>query len=227
MARRRSSGLDNADFAAAVIDLYKHAIRGKLAKFSGNQDREVRRVAFGLTIIRQLVERELRASNAPVDPATPLIEGLAIIDALTGGRDHPIWRHIAGLRSGRFRPQNAPPNLIEELRRACVVGLVRAYAQTATASQRAAREAVIKACRFNDFEFGAEQIKRWDRTYREQQDQGPDAFANEFIKRSKTLKEPPMPEDRVLRIGRDWIWRLCAVPDATNDSEALGAKAPI
>jgi hypothetical protein len=146
MARRRSRELDNADFAAAVIELYKAAVRGELDKFPGSQDREVREVAFALTTIRQLLDREFAPGGAAADPGKPMLGALAIIDALTSGRDHPIWRHIKGLRSKRFRMQNAPPNRSEELGRACVVGLVRAYQQTANVSASAARDAVIAVC---------------------------------------------------------------------------------
>src|SRR5262249_52772195 len=105
----------------------------------------------------------------------------------------------------------------------CLVGLVRAYQATAKVSRRAAIQAVIHVCRFEDFVFGAEQIKRWDRTFREQHEQGPDAFANEFVKRAHELDQPVGAgadqlglEDRVLTIGRTWVWRLWAVPGATD-----------
>jgi hypothetical protein len=233
MARRRSSEVDNADFAAAVIELYKAAMRGELEKFAGTQDREVREVAFGITIIRQLLDREAKAEKAPPDPAKPVLGALAIVDALTSGRDHPIWRHIAGLKSKRFRMQNAPPNRAEHLGRVCVVGLVRAYQQTANVSAKVARDAVIAACRFEDFAFGTEQIKRWDRTFREQNEQGPDAFANLFFDEVKKLEEAIEagderakgfewftklgPDDRVLAIGRKRVWQTWAIPGAQND----------
>jgi len=233
MARRRSREFDNADFAAAVIDLYNAAIRGELKIFSGNQDREVREVAFGITIIRQLLDREAKADKAQPDPTKPILGALAIVDALTSGRDHPIWRHIAGLKSKRFRMQNAPPNLLEQMGRVVVVGLVRAYQEVANVSASAARDAVIAACRFRDFEFGKEQIRRWDRTFREQSEQGPDAFANLFFEGVKKLEEAIEagderakdlewftklgPEGRVLAIGRMRVWQIWAVPGAQSD----------
>jgi hypothetical protein len=232
MARRRSPELSDADFASAVIKLYSAAMRGELEKFCGNQDREVREVAFPLAIIQQLLERELRAGFATADvPGTPILGALAIIDALTSGRDHSIWRHVAGLRSGQFRPQNAPPNRNEELARVVVVGLVRAYEVTANVSQHAAIKAVSKDCRFEDFAFGVEQIKRWDRTCREQQDLGPDAFANKFIEDATELGNAIQAGDArtarfggldagelVLAVGRKYVWRMWAVPGATGDA---------
>jgi hypothetical protein len=178
------------------------------------------------------LDREAKASNAPPDPATPILGALAIIDALTSGRDHPIWRHIAGLKSKRFRMQNAPPNQAEQVGRIFVVGLVRAYQQTANVSRRAAIQAVIEACRFPDFEFGADQIKRWDRTFREQHEQGPDAFANHVFERVKKLEKAIEagderakdyewftklgPDERVLAIGRTRVWQMWAVPDQSD-----------
>jgi hypothetical protein len=216
----------------SIIELYTAAMRGELEKFSGNQDRDVREVAFVLATIRQLLERELRAGFATAGlPGTPILGGLAMIDALTSGRDHPIHRHLAGLRSGRFRPQNAPPNRMEELGRVVVVGLVRAYEVTAKVPRLAAIKAVSEACRFEDFEFGIEQIKRWDRTCREQQDLGPDAFANRFIERAAELRNAIQAGDAraaqfaghdagelVLAVGRMDVWRMWAVPGATGDA---------
>ncbi len=233
MARRKTSReLDeDADFTAAVIGLYKAALGGRLQTFVGNQDRDVRKVAFGLTILRQLVDREMRAGNP--DPGLPLLEAQQIIDALTTGRNHPVWQHVRGLKTERFRPQRAAPNSLESLGRIAVVALVRAYAQTASVSARAARGAVIEACRFADFEFGAEQIKGWDRTFRKEQDQGPDAFANQFIEdasklyraieendeRAKNLEWFARLDasDRLLAIGRKRVWQLWAVPGTSGD----------
>ena len=215
MARRRTSReLDDADFATAVITLYSAALSNKLHTYSGNRNRDVRKVAFGLTTLRQLVDREMRAGNP--DPGLPLLEAQQIIDALTTGRNHPVWHHVRGLKTGSFRPQRSAPNSVERLGRIAVVGLVGAYAQTANVSQRAAREVVVQVCRFKDFQFKTEQLKGWDRTFREQKEQGPEAFASHFVERAATLNEPATPEDRVLRVGRDTIWRLWGVASVTE-----------
>jgi hypothetical protein len=232
MARRRSRELSDADFASAVVELYKAAVRGDVENFSAGKGREVREVAFSLAIIRQLLDRELEGATIDL-PGKPILGALAIIDALTSGRDHPIWWHIAGLKSESFRTQNAPPSRIEELGRVIAVGLVRAYQQTANVSRREAIRAVVATCRFEDFTLREEQIKRWDRTFREQQEPGPDAFAKKFFDDARTLAEAIRAgddrtkgcewfgaldaADRVLTIGRTCFYRAWGVPGAKSN----------
>jgi hypothetical protein len=97
--RKRSHGdaAAKAAFARDVLHLFKHAYD---PNYRGNHDREVRQVAFGLRLLRDLVDRQLalfqqrerdaaqRRAQALADdwrPASGIDDASAIIKALTSG----------------------------------------------------------------------------------------------------------------------------------------------
>ena len=106
MSRKEQDGRSSPEFTEAVRDLYEKACRGDLEHLP-EQDRDVRRVAFGLAHIRGLIDaaarafKEAGAYDEKIGSANS--EALAVIDALISGRDHPIWKHMKGLRSERFQ----------------------------------------------------------------------------------------------------------------------------
>jgi hypothetical protein len=131
-------------FAADVIKLYTAALAGQMAGCA-DSSLDARRVGFGLVALRQALDPILhRLRNDPLlIAAGGGFEALAILDALTSGRDHPVWKHIDGLRSGRYRPGAAAPVEQERHRRAMLVGVVLAYQEKTGVSQRAAVQAVV------------------------------------------------------------------------------------
>lgn len=202
----------NAEFAEKVIQLFGAAVRGKPCDID---DRDVRRVALGLATLQQLVSREIRTLESTLDwPAYALVDADAILNALTTGRKHPIWRHITGLQAGRRRPQRAGPNAIENLIRAVMVGFVRAYQRTANVSQSEAIRQVMNVCRSqSDGDvFTFEQIRAWDRRFRERGDPWPDGAANTLLQKARGLDRSWSLSEKLLEVGRSDAFRLLAVP---------------
>ena len=79
------------DFAEAVCALYKHSTKRESEPFRGNVSIEVRRAAFGLALIRNLLDACARSISLSADiPASGIREAYAILDHLTAGRKHPI-----------------------------------------------------------------------------------------------------------------------------------------
>jgi hypothetical protein len=125
----------DGNFAAAVIKLYNHA-RSGARPFDGNASDDVRRVAFGLALIRDLVEEHARTITFSAHiPSSAIGEALSIIEHLTTGREHPVSRHIRGIHSGRFRPQHASVTHVQRFRQYVFVGLVRAVMAVTGAPQ--------------------------------------------------------------------------------------------
>ena len=88
MARMRDDGRIAADFAQRVLDVL---VKAQAGEASSEKDRDVCRVAVGLAFITDGVETYSQIAAGAESGAN---EALAIIDALTSGRGHPIWRYI-------------------------------------------------------------------------------------------------------------------------------------
>ena len=86
MARKRDDGRLAADFARRVLELL---VKAQTGEASPEKDPDVRRVAFGLAFITHGVKNYSQIAAAAESEAN---EAVAIIDALTTGREHPIWR---------------------------------------------------------------------------------------------------------------------------------------
>ena len=210
-----------ADFAAAVRDLYSKACRGDLHS-APEQERDVRRVAFGLAHIRTLIDAAARAFKdaAAYDEkiASGNSEALAIMDALISGRDHPIWKHIRGMRSKEFRPQHSPANGIDVQRQYAVIGLVQAYEKAAGCSRAEAVRKVVNACRSPDFHLDENLIKKsWikNNAHDKKAETGWEAWRN-----SITVKAggPSATPEQILQAGRAFIFQAWSVPFNTENS---------
>jgi hypothetical protein len=131
------------DFAASVIKLYEAALKNHTEPCA-DSSLETRRVGFGLAALRQALDPFLhKHQNDPLRiAAAGGFEALAILDALTSGQDHPIWKHIDGLRSARYRPGAAAPVQQEQYRRAMLVGAALAYQKETGVSMRKATAVV-------------------------------------------------------------------------------------
>jgi hypothetical protein len=199
---------NNGDFAAAVIKLYDHAVKKSTGPFEGNISRQVRQAAFGLALLRQLVQQHAKSIALSKDlPSSGIGEALGILDHLITGKDHPIARHINGIHSGRFR-QGHPANAIENEGRKIVVAVVRAYAKAANTSQLKARQVVVaEAAKNPDCNFTEHQIKKWDDRFRGREgapSDGPDVYAAKLSEAGDATE--------ILALGLTWIWKLWAVP---------------
>lgn len=209
----------DADFARTVLEYYRAALREEGP--DDTPERDARSVAIGLATITSLLRRERAALKSSLDaPATGLVMALEIVDALTTGRGHPIWRHISGVQSA-FRMGRMRPTGPELMLRWIVVGFVRAYQQTASVSQSEALRRVSDVCRYeHDGDvFTIEQVRGWDRRFIDEADPGPDAAAAFLIEKATELNRPwPLPE-RLLKVGQAKVHILAAVP-------VLGERPP-
>lgn len=192
-------------FAKAVNDLYRHAVECKPEPFQGNVSLEVRQAAFGLALIRQLLDQHAKSIYLSADmPGSGIREAYGILDHLTTGRDHPISKHIKGIHSGAFRPQHAEVNSIERFGQKIIVGLVRAYMAATGAKQAEALRQAVNAAKKAGSDFTAEQIRGWDKKFTRETDRGPDYLAAELSKKG----DPQL----ILDLGATWIWKWWGVP---------------
>jgi hypothetical protein len=194
-------------FAADVIKLYTAALAGQLAGCADSSI-EIRRVGFGLVALRQALDPFLhKFRNDPVRMAAAGgFEALAILDALTSGRDHPIWKHVDGLRSGRYRPGAAAAVEQERHRRAMLVGVVLAYQEKTGVSQRAAVQAVVDGIKSPDFPLTFEQLRGWVK-----RNDGK-THAKRFLIDSAYVDDCPDDGERIMVVGREALHALLVVP---------------
>jgi hypothetical protein len=205
-----------AEFANAVSRLIDYAHRPTPEEFEGDESLDVRRVAFGLEIIRQIVDDRFtiveKRGNYDDIPSEALWQAKEIVHALLTGEDHPIQKYVVGIRSSRFRCQDqsaAQADILKKEPRACIVGLVRAYAQAKGLKLLPAAKKVIDT--FGDY-FTVPQVRTWDNRFRKVQDTAPDAFADSFLKEAASLDHPTALSDHVLRVGRTRVWIRWHVP---------------
>jgi hypothetical protein len=204
------------EFANAVSKLIDYTHRRKLEEFEGDDSLDVRRVAFGLEMIRQLVDDRFgkveKRGNYDDIPSEALWQAKEIVYALLTGEDHPILKYVVGIRSSGFRSQDqsaAQADILKKEPRACIVGLARAYAQAAGLKLFPATKAVVAT--FRDY-FTVAQVRTWDSRFRKAKDATPDMFANSFMAEGASLSDPPILSDRVLMVGRTRVWIRWHVP---------------
>jgi hypothetical protein len=206
---------DPGEFAEAVVRLYDYLLGARTLPFKGNDAQEVRQVAFGLNLIREMLDCWVKGRDSELMQRSGVREAYAILDHLTTGRRHPISVHIRGIHSGRYRPSRAPVNAIEHEAQRVVVGVCRAYARSANISANAARTKVVAASRKIGIHFTKDMIKKWDDRFKrpdgvEETDAKADfrseAYAHGLL--SETDRDP----ERVLGLGLTWISKWCAVP---------------
>ncbi len=221
------SGSNKASFAENVIAIYNRAIQGERAdnsddSLNGTVDREVRQVGYGLALLRLLTDqcaKKLQRRSATQRASSAIREAEGILDALVTGTNHPIFRHIASLRSARFRPQKAAANITMRRRRACVAGFILAYQKAANVKESEAARVVVKACcQSKEFALGeAKSIVKWILRSSPEDVQ---FYRDQIMTRAKEMnsmtKVPRDLEvslaDRVRLAGRDLVWELWSVP---------------
>jgi hypothetical protein len=206
MTKRRSAD----DFAKRVDTLCARALAGKPFD-ARDQAREVREVAFALAAIRSLIDCAVKHVGLSALPETGLVAASNLVDALMKGTSHPIWRYIDEGKS-RKRANKAPASLIDNMRRAYVVGILRSLqsdAQPQLSRRNAARKLVDCAPGIGAT-LTANQIIGWDKTL---DGQAPDAFRSDILEMArKRVGDPPYTEEQILRIGLGRAYFLWAIP---------------
>jgi hypothetical protein len=168
-------------------------------------DADARRVIAGLATLRAALERYVKVVKASTDadalPASGVVDAYEILEALTKGQEHPIWRFRPGTRNTRL------PTIVETLRRGLAVGAARAYqAESGSISMRAACDVVAKFCSNASYQLTGDQIRSWS-------NQDGDAgcaisCTNEILAQARQRAEPAALSERILEVSRGLIWQL-------------------
>jgi len=201
-----------AQCATDVIKICDAEIAGKLDDQELSADRNVRKAAFGLIALRQAAIHFLeKFKNHPDDsrlPKSAFVDAVAIVEALTTGKDHPIWDHIEALQTSKYRSGAALPVETETMRRRMVAGLVLAYKQAANVrSINKAAHTVADAIKSEDFSFKGDQLRKWPAQY------GGQEFADQFLSEAKAFVAPAAALPHcVMIVGRKAIWRFWSIP---------------
>jgi hypothetical protein len=203
-----AAGDSPSQFAADVIETYKAAME-KLPR-RADLDQDVRKVAFGLVALRQVINELLPKFAADPDmyrlPSSGLVDAAAILDALTSGADHPIWKHIEGLQSGAYRPGRAPKVETERRRQAIAGGLVLALRKSGYPSDRGAAKLIISEIKSQDFSFTEDQVRKW-----KDHPEAPE-YAEKIIKISRTVPGEKNEIERIMTAGRTEIFKWWSAP---------------
>jgi len=210
MKKRR--GAD--DFVSRVDSLYARAVAGKSTDAKGEK-REVKEVAFALAALRLLVNRAFREVTLSRLPATALIAAADLLDALMRGTNHPIWTYINEGRS-RKRTNRASASSIDNMRRAWVVGILRALQNDASpplSRRSAAKRIADHGGAVLGAEMTADQIIGWNKTFSEQNDLLPDAVRKDI---STHAGSEPYSEDTILKIGLGRAYFIWALPGSVS-----------
>jgi hypothetical protein len=212
MARKRDDGRVAADFAQRVLDVL---VKEQAGEASSEKDPDVRRVAVGLAFITKGVKNY---SEIAVGADAGANEALAIVNALTSGREHPLWRYLRGVRAFKFRSQ-APVNVIDAERQHMIIGVALAYQANTNCTESEAIRVVARACSLPDLPFDAELIeKSWFKNLKNKASTRPRAM--QAIRRWEVLIQKRAEaggsleslSERILEAGRWLIWRACSVP---------------
>jgi hypothetical protein len=210
MARKRDDGRVAADFAQRVLEVL---VKAQAGEASSEKDPDVHRVSVGLAFIRKGVKNYSQIAAGADSGAS---EALAIIDALTSGREHPIWRYIRGVRAFKYRSQ-APVNIIDAERQHMIIGVALAYQAKANCSESEAIRAVARACSLPDLPFDPELIeKSWLKKLKNRPSTRPRTmrairgWRDLIRKRAEAGDSSESPSERVLEAGRWLIWRASA-----------------
>jgi hypothetical protein len=198
------------DFARRVDTLCARALAGKPFDARG-QAREVREVAFALAQIRSLIDCAVKQVGLSALPETALVAASDLLDALMKGTSHPIWRYIREGKS-RKRANKAPASLIDNMRRAYVVGILRSLQSDAQPrlSRRDAAQKLAECAPGIGATLTANQIIGWNKTF---SGQAPDAFRSDILEVARKRAGDPYAEEQILRIGLGRAYFLWALPD--------------
>jgi hypothetical protein len=196
-------------FSKQVQEIFSRALRGELEGSIEESKRDVRRVAFGLAGIRFALDRYLADAGQGAFVETGAREAFEIFAALTEGNQHPVWDFLEGVRQ-KGRPK---PNKIELVKRSCIVGFARAYEIKAEVEQGKAIRTICEVCNFADgFSFTEEMVRGWNRRFQEADEKLPDAFAETIIEVAEKRDPAIAFADRVLNVGRFYVWQYWSVP---------------
>jgi hypothetical protein len=193
-----------SQFAADVSEAYKAAIAGmpRQRKFS----REVRQVAYGLAALRHASDyfREKLEDDQNISglPSSALVDAAAILDALTSGGDHPIWRHVRSV----YRPGRAPKARTEQIRQSIAGGLVLALQEAGGLSVRQAADVIISRTESTDFSFTFDQLRKWARHDDARK------IAEDFIQTARGMRGKKSLFERVMIAGHTEIYRFWTAP---------------
>lgn len=213
---------DQSHFAARVLALYRAALDGKSDTVT-ESDIDVCAVAFGLAALRQAIdERKVKYDSLRLAQAG-IYQASDILEALTSGEGHAIWKFIDGIKTSR-RPQRARSNNASE--RLLFGGVTLAYASGVNVSERAAAMVVAEKIRWENRQVSIEQIRGWIRRDR----QGCQEVAKQILNKAErgtpidvfSGKQIPLSE-RVLCTGRQEIFdALGSIPVASAPSPGVG-----
>ena len=200
-----------SEFASDVIEAYNAAIARKPSRREFGW--EVRKVAYGLVALRHASDYFFEKVQDDQDitrlPSSALLDAAAILDALTSGQDHPIWRHIDGLKSYAYRPGRAPKAKTERLRRSIVGGLVLALQEAGKLSARKAAGIIIseiQKIQSADISFTSDQLRKWAR------DNDAREHAKRFIQTARSNPYKKSLSERIMDAGHSEIYRYWSAP---------------
>jgi hypothetical protein len=203
----KTGAADASQFASDVIEVYKAAIAGKPRQREFG--RKVRQVAYGLAALHAASEYFLKILVDDQDitrlPKSALVDAVAILEALTSGEDHPVWRHIDGLKSGRYRPGRASKAKTERLRQSAAGGLVLALQEAGGLSARKAA-AIISRIQSADFSFTSDQLRKWAK-HEDAHD-----FAACIMQTARGSPGKQSLSERIMSAGRAEIYRIWSTP---------------
>jgi hypothetical protein len=205
---------NEADFAERVLALYRAALAGNADRHT-EQDIEVRSVAFGLTALKQAIDdRKFKYQRDRMRlMESGVYQALDIIEALTTGQGHPLWRFVAGMRSGRFRPGRAPAIQSEMDRRTTFAAIAWAYKTASGGSEREAAAAVAEGIGWEDHRYSPAQIRQWMKRLQSECEPLRQKILGDA---DRMLPFDPLPA-RVLTVGRSEIYHSSAtVPAAAR-----------
>jgi hypothetical protein len=205
---------DETAFVKRVLDLYAAALDGTSDNHP-EDDRDVRTVAFGLAAITQaLNDRKAKYGHDQfrlVEGGIP--HGSDIVDAITGGFSHPVWKFIDHVR--RYRTGRPIGGDSEMKRRELFAGITLAYCAAAGVSERKGISEVAHGITWEDHQFTEHQIKDWIRRNRPEAER----LSQHFLAEAAGLPPSHSLADRVLGVGRVAIYHSSAtVPGAQHKS---------
>jgi hypothetical protein len=196
---------EEADFASAVIEVYRArfndtTIDPRLASVNKEQWSDVCRVGFGLAAIRQAIDQRFKTMD-PEEMQEGPREALAIVDALTSGRAHPIWSFLEGMRTSAHRAGRMRPNNMELMGQDWVLGTVSALKQ---AGCKHPKRAVVDVCADVGVTLDQQQIRDWERARRKSDDpEAPNRIAGEILNHAQNKMSDELSlADRILKAVR-------------------------
>jgi hypothetical protein len=206
---------EKADFAAAVISVYRSRITGtsidpKLASSMKERWPDVCRVALGYAATRQAIDRRYKEA-VPEEMQEGLREASAMHDAQITGAAHPYWDFVEGMKTGTHRAGRMPPNLIDQMGRDWILGTVRALEQ---AGSKHAKREVVKMCAEEGVTLQQQQMRDWERARRKSEDpEAPNRMAVDILNHVRKMNDELSLADRILKAVRPQTRMLLQQPD--------------